>query len=45
LRHLSAGQNIPGDFWEASAERILARQFPRSPTQAMSLPHRGHLSE
>ena len=31
IRHLSAGQNIPGDFWEASAERILARQFPRSP--------------
>jgi flagellar biosynthesis protein FlhF len=31
MRHLSAGQNIPGDFWEASAERILARQFPRSP--------------
>jgi flagellar biosynthesis protein FlhF len=31
IRHLSAGQNIPGDFWEASAERILARQFPRCP--------------
>jgi flagellar biosynthesis protein FlhF len=31
IRHLSAGQNIPGDFWEASAERILARQFPRAP--------------
>jgi flagellar biosynthesis protein FlhF len=31
IRHLSAGQNIPGEFWEASAERILARQFPRSP--------------
>jgi flagellar biosynthesis protein FlhF len=31
IRHLSAGQNIPGDFWEASADRILARQFPRSP--------------
>jgi len=31
IRHLSAGQNIPGDFWEASAERILASQFPRSP--------------
>jgi flagellar biosynthesis protein FlhF len=31
IRHLSAGQNIPGDFWEGSAERILARQFPRSP--------------
>jgi flagellar biosynthesis protein FlhF len=33
LRHLSAGQNIPGDFWEASAERVLARQFPRSPVR------------
>jgi flagellar biosynthesis protein FlhF len=31
IRHLSAGQNIPGEFWEASAERILARQFPRAP--------------
>jgi len=31
IRHLSAGQNIPGEFWEASAERILACQFPRSP--------------
>jgi flagellar biosynthesis protein FlhF len=30
IRHLSAGQNIPGEFWEASAERILARQFPRA---------------
>ncbi len=30
IRHLSAGQNIPGDFWEASAERILAHQFPGS---------------
>jgi flagellar biosynthesis protein FlhF len=30
IRYLSAGQNIPGDFLEASAERILARQFPRS---------------
>jgi flagellar biosynthesis protein FlhF len=28
IRHLSAGQNIPGEFWEASAERILASQFP-----------------
>jgi flagellar biosynthesis protein FlhF len=28
IRHLSAGQNIPGGFWEASAERILANQFP-----------------
>jgi len=32
IRYLSAGQNIPGDFWEATAERILARQFPRSST-------------
>jgi flagellar biosynthesis protein FlhF len=31
IRHLSAGQNIPGEFWEASAERIFARQFPGSP--------------
>jgi flagellar biosynthesis protein FlhF len=31
IRHLSAGQNIPGEFWEASAERILGRQFPRAP--------------
>ena len=31
IRHLSAGQYIPGEFWEASAERILARQFPRTP--------------
>jgi flagellar biosynthesis protein FlhF len=30
IRHLSAGSNIPGEFWEASAERILSRQFPRS---------------
>ncbi len=33
LRHLSAGQNIPGDFWEATPERILARQFPSSPVR------------
>jgi len=31
IRHLSAGQYIPGEFWEASAERILARQFPHLP--------------
>jgi flagellar biosynthesis protein FlhF len=31
MRHLSAGHNIPGDFWEAAPERILARQFPASP--------------
>jgi flagellar biosynthesis protein FlhF len=30
IRHLSAGQNIPGEFWEASADRILTSQFPRS---------------
>jgi len=29
LRFLSAGQNIPGEFLEASPDRILARQFPR----------------
>ncbi len=32
LRFLSAGQNIPGDFAPATAERILSRQFPRKPT-------------
>lgn len=31
IRYLSAGQNIPGEFWEASAELLLARQFSRSP--------------
>ncbi len=30
IRYLSAGQNIPGEFWEATPEKILARQFPRS---------------
>ena len=30
IRHLSAGSNIPGEFWEAAAERILSRQFPHS---------------
>jgi flagellar biosynthesis protein FlhF len=29
IRHFSTGQNIPGDFCEASAEMIFARQFPR----------------
>ena len=28
IRYLSTGQNIPGDFCAASAEAILARQFP-----------------
>lgn len=28
LRFLSAGQNIPGDFHEATAEKLLARLFP-----------------
>jgi flagellar biosynthesis protein FlhF len=28
IRYLSAGQNIPGGFWEATADRILANQFP-----------------
>ena len=28
LRFLGAGQNVPGDFQPATAERILARQFP-----------------
>lgn len=28
LRFLGAGQNVPGDFQAATAERILARQFP-----------------
>ncbi len=27
IRHFSTGQNIPGDFHEASAEMIFARQF------------------
>src|SRR5437899_1055906 len=30
LRFLSAGQNIPGNFFEAAPELILARQFPRT---------------
>jgi flagellar biosynthesis protein FlhF len=29
VRHLSSGQNIPGDFVAASAEQIFSRQFPR----------------
>jgi flagellar biosynthesis protein FlhF len=29
IRYLSTGQNIPGDFCAASAEAILARQFPQ----------------
>jgi flagellar biosynthesis protein FlhF len=29
VRHFSTGQNIPGDFREASAEMVFARQFPR----------------
>ena len=28
LRYLSSGQNIPGDFAEASADLLLARHFP-----------------
>lgn len=28
VRFLSSGQNIPGEFIEASADKILARQFP-----------------
>jgi flagellar biosynthesis GTPase FlhF len=27
VRYLSAAQNVPGDFYPATAERILARQF------------------
>ncbi len=27
IRYLSAGQNIPGAFWDASAERVLTRVF------------------
>ncbi|MGA2175620.1 MAG: hypothetical protein ABSH38_11625 [Verrucomicrobiota bacterium] len=30
ILYFSSGQNIPGDFAEATAEKILARQFPRS---------------
>ena len=29
VRHLSSGQNIPGDFIAATAEQIFSRQFPR----------------
>jgi flagellar biosynthesis protein FlhF len=29
IRHLSTGQNIPGDFVEASPEAVFARQFAR----------------
>ncbi|HVM59892.1 MAG TPA: hypothetical protein VMV72_03415 [Verrucomicrobiae bacterium] len=29
LRFLSTGQNIPSDFMEANAERVLSRVFPR----------------
>jgi flagellar biosynthesis protein FlhF len=29
VRFLSAGQNIPSEFTEASAERVLSRVFPR----------------
>ncbi len=28
IRHFSTGQNIPGDFCDASADLILSRQFP-----------------
>jgi flagellar biosynthesis protein FlhF len=28
LRHFSTGQNIPGDFFPASPERVFERQFP-----------------
>lgn len=28
IRFLSAGQNIPGEFFDATAERLLARDFP-----------------
>jgi flagellar biosynthesis protein FlhF len=28
IRYLSTGQNIPGDFFDASADLLLARQFP-----------------
>jgi flagellar biosynthesis GTPase FlhF len=30
VRYLSTGQNIPGDLCAASAEIILARQFPQA---------------
>ncbi len=30
IRHLSAGPNIPGDYYEATAERLLSRQFARA---------------
>jgi len=28
LRFLSAGKNIPGEFWDATPERLLERNFP-----------------
>ena len=36
IRHLSAGQNIPGDLCEASAKMIFARQFPSKQTGSIS---------
>jgi flagellar biosynthesis protein FlhF len=38
VRFLSAGRNIPGDFWEAGAERVLARQFPRATSETAPVP-------
>jgi flagellar biosynthesis protein FlhF len=29
IRHFSTGQNIPGDFFDASAEMIFTHQFPK----------------
>lgn len=29
VRHLSSGQNIPGDFTDATAEKLFLHQFPR----------------
>lgn len=29
IRYLSAGHNIPSEFWDATADQILSRQFPR----------------
>ena len=35
IRFLSAGQGIPGEFWDAAAERLFARQFPRAAAAAV----------
>lgn len=39
LGFLSAGQNVPGEFWPAAADLILMRQFPRK-SAGISIPRR-----